>query len=120
VRKVATKAPEDEKRHAIMVAQRGDDLVGAASCSVGEFHIGTGVLLTTIHNINVKRKERATLSGGRAALGLFKGIETWSKARGAKEILFHVTSGVDLARIHKLAKRMGYQFVGGSYAKFVT
>jgi hypothetical protein len=120
VRKIVATALKDEKRHGIMVVLRGDDLVGAASCSVGEFHIGTGVLLTTIHNINVKRKERASLSGGRVALGLFKGIETWSKARGAEEILFHVTSGVDLARIHKLAKRMGYQFVGGSYAKSVT
>lgn len=117
VRKIVTNALKDEKRHGIMVALRGDDLVGAASCSVGEFHIGTGVLLTTIHNINVKREQRTKLSGGRAALGLFKGIETWSKARGAKEILFHVTSGVDLARVHKLAKRMKYQFVGGNYAK---
>lgn len=120
MRKIATTALKDEKRHGIMVTLRGDDLVGAASCSVGEFHIGTGILLTTIHNINVKRQERARLSGGRAALGLFKGIETWSKARGAKEILFHVTSGVDLARAHKLAKSLGYQFVGGSYAKSVT
>lgn len=119
VLKVATAALKDEKRHAIMVAFRDDYLVGATSCSIGEFHIGTDVLLTTIHNINVRREERARLSGGRAALGLFKGVETWSRARGAREVLFQITSGIDLGRAHKLARHMGYQFIGGSYAKNV-
>jgi hypothetical protein len=36
---------------------------------------------------------------------------------GAHEVLFHVTSGVDLARSHKLAKRMGFELIGGSYGK---
>lgn len=57
------------------------------------------------------------LGGGKAALGLLMGVETWSKARGAREVLLHVTSGVDLARTHKLAKRAGFQLIGGSYAK---
>lgn len=117
VRKIALGAFKDTKRHAAMLAFKGDVPVGFAYCSVGEYHIGQGVLLTTIHNMNVSRSIRSTLSGGRVALGLFKGIETWSKARGAQEILFHVTSDVDLARSHKLAKRIGYKFIGGSYAK---
>lgn len=117
VRKIAMAAFKDQKRHAVMLALKNKIPVGFLYCSVGEYHIGTGVLLTTIHNMNVSRSIRASLSGGRVALGLFKGVETWSKARGAKEILFHVTSDVDLARAHKLAKRIGYKFVGGSYAK---
>jgi hypothetical protein len=36
---------------------------------------------------------------------------------GAHEVLFHVTSGVDLARSHKLAKRMGFELIGGNYGK---
>lgn len=100
-----------------MIARRHGDAVGFAYCSVGEYHIGTDILLTTIHNMNVSRDVRASLSGGKIALGLFKGIESWSQARGAKEVLFHVTSDVDLARAHKLAKRIGFKFVGGSYVK---
>lgn len=119
VRKIAAIALIDDKRHGIMVVFRKNELVGAAYCSVGEFHIGTGVLLATIHNINVRRSERSALFGGRAALGLFRGIETWSKARGAKEVLFHITSGIDLARVHKFSNRLGYKFVGGSYAKSI-
>ena len=117
VRKIAKSALKDPKRNAVMLAHKGKTPVGFAYCSVGEYHIGEGALITTIHNMNVSRSVRAGLSGGRVALGLFKGIETWSAARGAKEVLFHVTSDVDLARAHKLAKRIGYKFIGGSYVK---
>jgi hypothetical protein len=44
-----------------------------------------------------------------------RGIVTWSRARGASELLLHVTSGVGLARMHRFAKRMGFDHVGGSY-----
>ncbi|WP_299554920.1 hypothetical protein [uncultured Tateyamaria sp.] len=117
VRKIARSAFKDQRRHAVMIAEKHGHAVGFVYCSVGEYHIGSHVLLTTIHNMNVSRTIRSSLSGGKIALGLFRGVETWSKARGAKEILFHVTSGVNLAQAHKLAKRIGYKFVGGSYVK---
>ncbi|WP_299155184.1 hypothetical protein [uncultured Tateyamaria sp.] len=117
VRKIARAAFKDQKRHAVMIAEKHDQAVGFVYCSVGEYHIGSNVLLTTIHNMNVAHSVRSSLSGGKIALGLFRGVETWSKARGAKEILFHVTSDVSLAQAHKLAKRIGYQFIGGSYVK---
>ena len=79
-------------------------VVGFVYCAVDEYHIGSDILLTTIHNMNVSRTVRSSLSGGQIALGLFRGVETWSQARGAKEILFHVTSDVHLAQAHKLAK----------------
>ncbi|MCK8485486.1 hypothetical protein MUY21_15700 [Aliiroseovarius sp. S2029] len=115
--KIARKAFDDTSRHAVMLAIKHDAPVGFAYCSIGEYHIGQDVLITTIHNMNVSRSLRRSLSGGRVALGLFKGVETWSAARGSREVLFHVTSGVDLARSHKLAKHIGYKFIGGSYAK---
>ena len=117
VRKIAKNALKETKRHTVMLAHKGKVPVGFACCSVGEYHIGEGALVTTIHNMNVSRPVRSGLSGGRLALGLFKGFEIWSAARGAKEVLFHVTSDVHLARAHKLAKRIGYKFIGGSYAK---
>ena len=73
------------------------------------------MLITTINNMNVKRSVRRSLSGGKVAIGLMNGVKSWSKARGAQEVLFHVTSGVDLARAHKFAKHAGFQFIGGSY-----
>lgn len=101
----------------MMVARNRGKPAGFAYCSIGEYYIGTGTLVTTIHTINVLREVRHGLRGGRAALGLFRGVETWSNARSSKEILFHVTSDIDLKRTHKFIKRLGYRFIGGSYAK---
>lgn len=117
VREIAERAISDPKRHGAMMAWDDGKPVGFVYCSVGEYHIGTGTLLTTIHNINVLKDVRRGLRGGRVALGLFRGVETWSKARGSNEILFHVTSDVGLGRTHKFIKRLGYRFIGGSYAK---
>lgn len=116
VENITREALKDPRRHAVMLATKGDAPVGFVYCSVGEYHIGAGVLVTSIHNMNVSRDIRASLAGGRVALGLFKGVETWSRARGSQEILFHVTSGVDLARSHKLAKRVGHWLADKRYA----
>lgn len=117
VRKIALAAFDDPSRHAVILAERNEQPVGFVYCSVGEFYIGSDVLLTTIHNMNVSKAIRSNLSGGRAALRLFRGVEIWSEARESKRILFHVTSNVNLAQTHKLAKRIGYKFIGGSYEK---
>ena len=117
VRKIARAAFRSQKRHAVMIAEKHGQAVGFVYCSVGEYHIGSDVLLTTIHNMNVSRTVRSSLSGGKIALGLFRGVETWSQARGAKETLFHVTSDVNLSQAHKLAKRIGYKLIGGNYVK---
>ena len=116
-RKVARRALDDPKRHGVMLAFKKDEPIGILYCSIGEYHIGTDVLLTTIHNVNVLKSVRETLAGGRAAVGQFNGARSWSKARGAQEILLHVTSGVGLAGTHRFAKKMGFEFVGGSYVR---
>ena len=115
--RIALKVLSDPARHGAMLCWHFGRPVGFVYCTVGEYHIGTGTLLTTIHNLNVLAEMRHTLNGGRAALGLLRGVETWSRARSSAEILFHVTSGVELGRSHKLEKRLGYRFIGGSYAK---
>lgn len=115
VERIARRAMDDTSRHAVMLGYKNGEAIGMLYCSIGEYHIGTDVLLTTIHNLNVRVDKRMALSGGKVALGLLRGVRSWSKARGASEILLHVTSGVDLARVHKFAKHEGFQFVGGSY-----
>lgn len=117
VQKIATLAIKDGARHGVIICEYRMEPVGFAYCSVGPYHIGTGALICTIHNINVARSVRAKLAGGRAAIGLFRSVEQWAEARGADELLLHVSSGLDLARSHKLTKRLGYRLIGGSYAK---
>lgn len=115
--KIAENAIKYPTRHAVMLALKAEQPVGLLYCSVGEYHIGEGVLLATIHNINVLKSVRSSLGGGRAALGLLRGATQWAKARNARELLLHATSDVELSRLHKLTKKAGFKFVGGSYAK---
>ena len=117
VSEIVNRVLSDQKRHGAMMAWLDKRPVGFTYCSVGEYHVGTGTMVTTIHAISVLTDVRRTLRGGRVSLGLFRGVETWSQARSSKEVLFHVTSDVDLGRTHKLIKRLGYRFIGGSYAK---
>jgi hypothetical protein len=117
VEKIARKAMLDTKRHGVMICFRNEEPVGFAYCSVGEYHIGSNALIATVHNMNVSSVVRSQLSGGKVALGLFRGVHTWAKARNACEVLFHVTSGVEYERTHKTLSRIGYTFIGGSYAK---
>ena len=117
VRAIAERALADTKRNGALLCWDKDKPVGFVYCSVGEYHIGTGTLVTTIHNLNVLKDVRHSLKGGRVALGLLNGVASWSKARNSAEILFHVTSDVELGRTHKFIKRLGYRFIGGSYAK---
>ena len=117
VRKSVLDALDTPRQKGVFLARRSETPVGFAGCSVGEYQIGTDVLIATIHNLNVRKEVRSMLNGGKVALGLFKGMETWARARNAHELLFHVTSGTDLPRTHKLVKRTGYTLIGGNYAK---
>ena len=120
VEAIAKRALADPNRHAALMCRDGAAPVGFLYASVGEYHIGTGTLMTTVHNLNVLSEVRHTLKGGRVSLGLLKGLDRWSRARGASEVLFHVTSDVETGRTHKFIRRLGYKLIGGSYAKSLT
>ncbi|PRY94225.1 hypothetical protein [Donghicola tyrosinivorans] len=119
VEAIIRRSMEDTKRHGVLLCRDATQLVGMVYCSIGEYHIGAATLLTTIHNMNVRPDVRHKLRGGYAALGLLRGVESWSQARNASEILFHVTSDVELQRTHSFIKKRGYRFIGGSYAKSI-
>ena len=112
---IAMKALEDPARHGGFLARSKGEPVGFAYCTIGEYHIGTGALLTTVHSMGVSQTTRKRLMGGKVALGLFQGVRSWSKDRGAQEVLLHFTTGVGTARSAKLARKLGFQLIGGSY-----
>ncbi len=117
VRARAGEALAEDAPKVILLAFRGEEPVGMLGLTIGEYMIGTDVKLASIHNFTVLRHVRAALSGGKVAIGLMRGAQRWAEAQGAKELSLHVSSGVDLQRTHKLAQRMGFEFVGGNYAK---
>ena len=117
VEAIARSVLQDPAHQAIMVCRERGEMVGALHCSAGEYNIGKGVIVSTFHSLFVLPRIRKTLLSGRVTLGLMRGVEKWSQARGAKEILFHATSDIDLERTHTFIQRLGYRFIGGSYVR---
>ena len=108
---------QDPSHQAVTVCRERGEAVGAMHGSAGEYNIGKGVIVSTFHSLFVLPRIRKTLLSGRVTLGLMRGVEKWSRARGAKEILFHATSDIDLERTHTFIQRLGHRFIGGSYVR---
>ncbi|WP_299771251.1 hypothetical protein [uncultured Tateyamaria sp.] len=115
--RLAIDAFENPKQNGVMVALRGNKQVGFAHCSVGEYFIGTGALLTTVHVLYVSQQVRQSLAGGRCFLGLLAGLESWSRNRGSSQLLLHVTGGIEANRTSRSLARTGYAPVGSNFAK---
>lgn len=54
--------------------------------------------------------------GTPVAIKLLKKFEKWAKARGARDVLLGIASGVNTSRTGKAIKRLGYETVGNNYA----
>ncbi len=109
----AIKAPAS---HGLLMAVKAQEPVGFLYCTAGEFMAGTGSLIVTVHTFCVSRRWRGTAPGGRAALGLLNGAVRWAKARQAREIMIHVTSGIDIRRTDRFLCRAGFVTIGANYA----
>lgn len=114
-RKHLTQALENESRYLVAVAELNGKVEGFVAASAGEYWIATGALIVTINAIYTSKHLRNSLLGGRAAVVLFKGVAKWAKGIGAREILVHVTGGIDEARAGRTLTRLGFKAVGGSY-----
>ncbi|WP_282053260.1 hypothetical protein [Phaeobacter inhibens] len=117
IESIVQKSLSKKESSAIMLAGRRGMVEGAAYCEVGEYIIGSKILLTTIHGIFVSNRLRKSLAGGRVALSLFKGIETWSTSRKSSAIWLHDTFGIDEGRTHKLVRKIGFSTAGATYFK---
>lgn len=115
-RKIGGRALADPARNLLIVAELRDRPVGFLLASVGEFHIGTDVRLATIHAAYTVPECRATLLGGRVALGLIRAVQRWSAGTGAKEIFLHITSGISIKPTTRMIKRIGFATSGGVFA----
>ena len=110
------KAIENPRYYALVIAEREDEPVGFIFATVGEYLVGYGDLITTVYSFYVRRKFRASLAGGKAAVRLLSSIVKWSEARNAREVMIHVTSGIDLQRTDRFLRRARFGVVGGNYS----
>lgn len=116
-KRLASDISKNPKSQGLLVAYIRGKPFGLVYCNAGELALGEGHIITTVIMFFVDKSIRHTLLGGKTALALLVGLESWSKARNAKEVLFHANFGSVSERVHKFLKRRGFETVGGSYAK---
>lgn len=89
--------------------------LGAARAGTGEYFIGEGAVLTTVHFIAVDVEFCGRLLSAKVFLRLVAGLRKWSQNRGARHLLIHVITGGDLAATDRLLKAAGMSLIGGGY-----
>lgn len=109
-------AINNSERYALMIAEYNGEPVGFLFCTAGEYLVGYGDLITTVYSFYVRKKYRGSFVGGRAAVRLLKGAIKWSKLRNVREIMIHVTSGIDIRRTDRFLRRAGFGTVGANYS----
>lgn len=98
----------------------GDQMLGYCYALLGDYYIGEGAKVVTVISVFTDPSVRGKMLGGRVALRLIRGVETWAKGMGAAHVLYHVTSGVNPAGSDRLFRKLGFTTLGGNYSKAVT
>jgi hypothetical protein len=103
-----------------LVAELSDHLVGLVWASAGEYFIGEGAIMTTVHVVAVDTEILSHYRRAKTFLRLMEGVRRWAASRNAGTVLVHVTTGVNLSVTDRLLRTAGASRIGGSYLIFRT
>jgi len=108
--KAALSAPD---KMMILLAERlsktGQQLIGFAMCSIGGYVAVVGLKLCQIQFLHVLPEFRKGFVGGKAMIGLLRGVEKWAKAQGAKDISLDLQMRDVTPGLEKLLGKMNYR-----------
>ena len=62
---------------------------------------------------------RSDVLGGKVALRLLRGIEVWARKQRANVILYHVTSGKNVANIDRFFRKIRMTIFGSNYGVLI-
>ena len=100
------------KTHCFFVAEdHTGDIVGALIGCV-EQHFFSDLLVASVIHYDVLPERR--MSG--AGLKLLIAFRKWAQNRGVFELSVGVNSGVELAKMDRFLRRLGFQQTGGNYS----
>lgn len=102
---------------AVMMAAFNDEPVGFLYCVAGEYLSGCDATVTTIHTYYVRPKFRRSVLGARVAIRLLKAAVRWAEQRRSREIILHVTSGIDIQRTDRFVTKAGFRIFGANYSR---
>lgn len=98
-----------------LVAEQQGRLLGFLYCTLGEYFIGEGGLIASVHTIYVDRTVRSSLLSGKVAVRLVRAITKWASLRKADYVMFHATSGINISQTDKFFRKVGLTTLGGNY-----
>ncbi len=98
---------------------RGELVVGLVHVRVGDYFLGEGGRMATLHAFYISAAIRHSLLGGKVALRLLRVAMDWARARNVEETHIWSTSGIDAERTDSLLKRFGFKMYGGNYVAAV-
>lgn len=98
--------------HCFFVAQRDDGSLVGGLIGCIEAHIFSDQPVATLVHYDVDPESRMSGAGYRLLLAFKK----WAENRKAVEIIAGVNSGVDLQRMDRFLRRLGFDLTGGNYS----
>ena len=115
LRVLADKAIGDDPSQIAIVVELQGRIVGAIYALIGEYYVGEGALVTTVHGFYVEQDIRSSILSGKVAVRLIRTMQKWSKHMGAKHTLFHITSGVRPEKTDLFMRKLGMKNLGGNH-----
>ena len=75
--------------------------------------------MVTVNTINVDQSARSDLFGGKIALRLVRVSEVWARKQRANVILYHVSSGKNVASTDRFFRKIGMTIFGRNYGVLI-
>lgn len=97
--------------HCFFVAENAEGIIGGIIGCV-EMHFFSNQLVASIIHYDVLPEKRM----GGAGLRLLTAFRKWAENRGAFELSVGVNSGIDIDKMDRFLKRLGFGQTGGNYA----
>ena len=106
---------EEPNKYLGLKVSMGDRILGFCFAMMGGYYVGEDSKVITVIAIVTDKNIRSSMLGGKAALRLVRGVEVWGRKQGAQIIMYHVTSGHDIAGIDSFFRKSGMTTLGGNY-----
>ncbi len=107
---------KNQGNYAFLVAQRKDGSLAGGLIGVIEAHIFCDLPVASLVHYDVDPSARMSGAGYRLLLAFRK----WAESRKAVELNVGISSGVELQKMDRFLKRLGFQISGGNYSLLLT
>ena len=118
--KAAISAPD---KMIILIAEKVSktdrQILGFAMGGISGYIGVVGLKLCNIQFLHILPEFRKTYIGGKAMIGLLRGIEQWAKAQGAKEISFDIEVKHTSTAFNKITSKLGYKTETIGFMKWI-